>query len=375
MKHFFLLLLLATFWAPASYAQTGVEALQRYRARIRTLRSVGYSVQRIDTFANGAILNNRGRGVVAASSTSALFGGHFQAERFGMGGPYFYNGQKGYLLDDKAKTYLIQDAPYPPTVQGSPAGQMLVEELLAIDTTYQSVHYDRTPQGGLLTLRYPDQPNIDVSNHYTYLLLDPATSLPYQVRTVMQRGGGKWVTRKLLSDVRLNDTADIKALQDPSFLITHTRMLPAAQPVLASQTGQRAPNFQLLNFLKEPVKLSSYTGKVVLLDFWETACSPCIASMPKVQHWQDAYGKQGLVVLGVLVEPGSTVRAQGILQRQHATYTNLVADKAVETAYKVSSFPRYVLVDKAGTIVFDESGASPQLELAIRKALGLAQQD
>jgi peroxiredoxin len=373
MKRLLPLLLLATSWAPASYAQTGIEALQHYRTKLRTLRSVGYSVQRIDTFANGDVWNNRGRGVVAASNTSALFGGHFQAERFGVGGPYFYDGQKGYVIDDKAKTYQVQAARYPPAVLGSPAGQMLVEELLTIDTTYQSVHYDSTPQGSVLTLHYPDQTQIDVSNHYIYLLLDPSTGLPRQVRTVMQRGGGKWVTLKLLSDVRLNDPADIGALQHPSFLTAYTRMLPAAQPVVASQTGQRAPSFQLLNFRKEPVKLSSYAGKVVLLDFWETACSPCIASMPKVQHWQDTYRKQGLVVLGVLVEPGSTVRAQGILQRQKATYTNLVADKAIEKAYKVNSFPRYVLVGKAGAIVYDESGDSPQLEHAIRKALGLAQ--
>lgn len=369
MKHC-LLLLLVSLCTSASHAQTGEEALYQYRAKLRMLRSVGYAVQRIDTFPGGGVWNNRGHGI-AASGTSALFGGRFWVERLDVPGPYFYDGQTGYELDDKAKTFKIEPTPYPPAVLGSPAGQMLVEELLAIDTTYQSVRYERTPQGAVFTLHYPDQPKIDVLNHYTYLLLDPATGLPRQVRMVMQRGGGKWTTLKLLSEVRLNDPADAAILQHPAFLTTYTRMLPMARPVIASRVGQRAPGFQLLSLSKEPVKLSSYAGKVVLLDFWETACSPCIASMPKVQHWQDAYGKQGLVVLGVLVEPGSTARAQGILQRQQATYSNLVADKAIETAYQVNSFPRYVLVDKAGNIAFDESGASLQLEAAIQKALGI----
>ena len=289
-----------------------------------------------------------------------------------MAEPYFYDGRTGYALDDKAQTFQVQSEPYPPSVLGSPAGQMLVEELLAIDTTYQNVRYDSTPQGNLLTLRYPDQPQIDVSNRQTYLLLDPLTGLPHQVKTVMQRGGGKWTTFKVLSEVRLNDPADAAMLQHPAFLTTYTRVLPVARPVVASRVGQRAPGFQLMSLSKSPVKLSSYVGKVVLLDFWETACSPCIASMPKVQLWQETDGKHGLVVLGILVEPGTTARAQGILQRQQAAYTNLVADKAVEAAYRVNSFPRYLLVDKTGNIAFDESGASPQLEAAIRQALGIA---
>lgn len=359
-------------WASASYAQTGAKALEQYRAKLRTLRSVGYTVQRIDTLPDRGVWNNRGRGVVAASSTSALFSGHFYTERLGVEGPYFYDGQKGYMIDDTAKTYQVQAVPYPPSVLGSPAGQMLVEELLAIDTTYQRVRYDRTSQGAVLTLYYADQPKIDVSNHSVSLLLDPATGLPRQVKTVMQRSGGKWTTLKLLSEVRLNNPADVALLQHPAFLTTYTRVLPAARPAVASRVGQRAPGFQLLSLRKEPVKLSSYAGKVVLLDFWETVCSPCIASMPKVQHWQDTYGKQGLVVLGVLVEPGSTARAQGILQRQGAFYTNLVANKVVKAAYRVNSFPRYVLIDKVGNIAFDESGASPQLEIAIEKALGLS---
>jgi peroxiredoxin len=370
MRHCLLVLLLVNFCVQASCAQNGVTALQHYRAKIRALPTVGYAVQRIDTFANGSVWNNRGRGVVAASGTSALFGGHFWALRLDVAEPYFYDGQVGYALDDKAKTFQVQPVPYPPGVLGSPAGQMLVEELLAIDTTYQDVRYDRTPQGSLLTLHYPDQPQIDVLNRYTYLLLDPLTGLPKQVKMVMQRGGGKWTTLKILSEVRLNDPSDVAMLQHPEFLTTYRRMLPATRPAVTSRIGQRAPDFQLMSLSKSPVKLSSYAGKVVLLDFWETACSPCIASMPKVQHWQDAYGKQGLVVLGILVEPGSTARAQGILQRQQAAYTNLVADKAVNAAYQINSFPRYILVDKTGTIAFDESGTSPQLEAAIRQALG-----
>jgi peroxiredoxin len=373
MKYGILVMVLSCLLARVSHGQAGEDALRQYRARLRTLPPVGYAVQRIDTFANGDVWNNRGRAVMQPSRTDTLFGGRFWASRSDVTETYFYDGHTGYALDDKARTLQPKASPYPPSVLGSPAGQMLVEELFAIDTTYQTVRYAATPQGNMLVLQYPDQPQRDILNRYTYLLLDPATGLPRQVRTVMQRGGGKWSTSKQLSEVRLGDPTDAALLEHPAFLTTYTRVVPAPRPTVATRVGRRAPDFQLANLTRGTVNLKSHLGKVVLLDFWETACSPCIASMPKVQHWQDQYKAQGLVVLGVLVEPSSTVaRAQGILKRQQATYTNLLADEVIKAAYQVNIFPRYVLIDKAGNIAFDETGTSPQLEAAIRTALGVA---
>lgn len=100
----------------------------------------------------------------------------------------------------------------------------------------------------------------------------------------------------------------------------------------------------------------------MVLDFWETACAPCISSMPKLQQLQDAYPGQ-VVVVGVLLDPstGATVRAQGILRRQQAKYLNVVGTKAEQTAYYVTGFPRYVVIGKDGKVVLDKEGGS-QLE-------------
>src|SRR5688500_13745945 len=68
--------------------------------------------------------------------------------------------------------------------------------------------------------------------------------------------------------------------------------------------GIAAPAFAGPDLGGNELALSSYRGKVVLLDFWATWCPPCVASMPHLQNLQDELGARGLVVLGVNQEPG-----------------------------------------------------------------------
>lgn len=74
MKNRILGLVLACLCARASHGQTGEQVLWQYRAKLRTLPPVGYTVQRIDTFANGGVWNNRGRVIMQPSRTDTLFG-------------------------------------------------------------------------------------------------------------------------------------------------------------------------------------------------------------------------------------------------------------------------------------------------------------
>lgn len=360
MKYCLLFALLALGAGQHSYAQTGTDKLRTYRTTIAALSAADYEVQRIDTFGDGGVWNHTGQVVLQRNPKSKLLGVSFFAHRPDMRASYYYNGNVGFDLDDKAKTFKVVKEPYVPSVFGSPTGQMLVEELLTIDSTYQSVTYSPSPQGGVLQLRYPDQPQVDIFNRRTDLVLDDATGLVRLVRTSMVRGGRTWITRKLLSQVHLNAAARTQELQNPAFLADYSPVLPATAPVVASSLlGRPAPPFQLLSLAKTATKLQAYQGKVVVLDFWETACAPCIASMPKLQQLQDTYPGQ-VVVIGVLLDPtkGATMRAAGILRRQQATYLNVVGTTAQETAYHVTSFPHYVVIGKNGKVVLDKEGGS-----------------
>jgi len=356
--------------AHAAYAQTGAEMLQKYQAAIGSFRTADYIVQRIDTFGSGGVWDHTGRVVLQRNPKSKLLAAAFLASRPDLGKSYYYDGTTGYEIDDKAKTFVVFPEPYAPRVLGSAAGQMLVEELLAIDPSYETVTYRRDARGGVLRLKYPDQPAVDVLERYTEVMVDEASGLPWCVRTSVVRGGGHWVTRKVLSTLRLDAAPAAAALQQPPFLTAYTPAVDVSQPVAAaSLVGRLAPAFRLVSLAQKPVQLRNFRGKVVVLDFWETSCAPCVKAMPQLQQLQDQYGDK-VVVIGVLLDPGASERAQGILRRQQARYLNVLGTKAEQSAYQVIGFPRYVVLDKEGKVLLDKEGGL-HME-AVAKAVKLA---
>src|SRR5271154_6289780 len=49
----------------------------------------------------------------------------------------------------------------------------------------------------------------------------------------------------------------------------------------------------------QPLSISKLKGKVVIVDFWTYSCINCIRSIPHLEAWYNAYGNNGLVIIGV----------------------------------------------------------------------------
>lgn len=63
-----------------------------------------------------------------------------------------------------------------------------------------------------------------------------------------------------------------------------------------------APDFTLPQLDGHDLRLSSYRGKVVLLDFWATWCDPCREEIPHLIELQKKYADTGLQIIGVSMD-------------------------------------------------------------------------
>jgi len=117
----------------------------------------------------------------------------------------------------------------------------------------------------------------------------------------------------------------------------------------AGRIGAIAPDFEWTGPDGETVRLSSYRGKVVVVNFWATWCPPCRQEMPILQRV--AASEPDVVVLEVdLMEPGDKARSfldSLGLDRLQPVFDG---DGATTRRYGVLSLPSTFFVDKDGII-------------------------
>ena len=123
---------------------------------------------------------------------------------------------------------------------------------------------------------------------------------------------------------------------------------------------------------QKPMKLSEFRGKHVLLDFWTTWSGAGIGSFPYLAAVQEAYGKQGrLVVLSVNLDRDPRLLESWLAWKQPSWRQVTVGDwmrTPILGQYGATGLASAFLISPDGKLLArDLSG--PQIEAAVRKAL------
>jgi cytochrome c biogenesis protein CcmG/thiol:disulfide interchange protein DsbE len=126
----------------------------------------------------------------------------------------------------------------------------------------------------------------------------------------------------------------------------------------ASLQRELAPDFTLPDLTNQPVRLSSFRGKVVLLDFWATWCEPCRDEIPHFIQLQNQYGSAGLQVIGISMDD-SADPVRDFYQRFRMNYPVVMGNAKTGELYGgVLGLPIAFLIGRDGRIAAKHIGAT-----------------
>jgi thiol-disulfide isomerase/thioredoxin len=120
-------------------------------------------------------------------------------------------------------------------------------------------------------------------------------------------------------------------------------------------------DFTMKDLDGKQVSLSSYKGKVVLLNFWATWCGPCKAEIPGFVEIQEKY-KDQLVIVGFSVDD-TAEKAREYATEYKMNYPILLGEgrEDVQDAYgPIWGIPASFIISKDGRVCRKHLGIAPK---------------
>lgn len=148
----------------------------------------------------------------------------------------------------------------------------------------------------------------------------------------------------------------IFALGAGSFL--RTLLSEAYQTELSSEESQQGAQAILAASLPdlqgENQEVSQWLGKVMVVNFWATWCTPCREEIPEFIEAQKKYGEQGLIFIGIAIDQADKVKM--FSQEFGINYPVLVGSfdtwSLLEAAgNRHSALPYTVVINRSGELV------------------------
>jgi len=125
-----------------------------------------------------------------------------------------------------------------------------------------------------------------------------------------------------------------------------------------SAVGYLAPGFNLRNLKGNYQSLDSFSGQVVVLNFWATWCVPCRVEMPSFEKLYRRYRSEGVAVLAVTLDKNSKQKVESFVDEHRISFPILLDEEGeVERLYPSMTIPFTYVIDREGRVVARVDGA------------------
>jgi peroxiredoxin len=140
------------------------------------------------------------------------------------------------------------------------------------------------------------------------------------------------------------------------WLLATLLVLGTSATVSAVAPSALAPDFTLHTLGGPNLRLQEQRGRVVMVNFWATWCTPCRQEMPQLNKLYEKYRASGFVLLGVNVDDDTRHAADVALKLGLKFPVLLDTDKTVSRLYDLNTMPSTVLIDRDGRVRYLHRG-------------------
>lgn len=136
-----------------------------------------------------------------------------------------------------------------------------------------------------------------------------------------------------------------------ALLLTQISMV-SAQKI---KIGQQCPDVTLrniVNYKSTTAKISDFRGKLLIIDFWATWCSPCVGMIPKMDSLQKIFNSQ-IQIFPVTYQDEKTIKAfyEKYNNVRHILPYSATADTGMWKLFSPNELPHYIWIDPNGKVV------------------------
>ncbi|RWW98822.1 TlpA family protein disulfide reductase [Flavobacterium cerinum] len=118
--------------------------------------------------------------------------------------------------------------------------------------------------------------------------------------------------------------------------------------------GDTFPDVQLQNDKNTTVKLNSFKGKTVLVDFWASWCAPCRLANKKLVKLYDKFKSQNFEIVGISIDTDKAKWLKAI-EKDKLKHPQLIDPKGFDAktsiAFGVEALPAAYLFDASGKLI------------------------